>query len=134
MLLDLGGKDQVESANKREKRMNQQKKDLSMAVILISTIIMFFAFHTPRILTSVYEASTIQDVLYCRGKEKEYRGIWYLYIQLVVQLMMLVNCSINLPVYLLVSTPFRTTCRKYLLCWFTKESNDDQEMTEMIEL
>ena len=48
MLLDLGGKDQVESANKREKRMNQQKKDLSMAVILISTIIMFFAFHTPR--------------------------------------------------------------------------------------
>ena len=27
-----------------------------------------------RILTSVYEASTIQDVLYCRGKEKEYRG------------------------------------------------------------
>ena len=27
-----------------------------------------------RILTSVYEASTINSVLYCREKEKEYRG------------------------------------------------------------
>ena len=36
-----------ESTTKRN-RVNQQRKDCSLSIILIVTVIMFFIFHTPR--------------------------------------------------------------------------------------
>jgi hypothetical protein len=37
-----------------------------------------------------------------RGLLQGYLGIWYLYIQQLVQLLMLVNSALNLPIYLCV--------------------------------
>ena len=46
-------------------RVNQQKKDCNLSIILIVTVIMFLIFHTPRILISVYESASIQSVVLC---------------------------------------------------------------------
>ena len=67
--------------------MNQQKKDCSLSTILIVTVIMFFIFHTPRIIISVYEAVTIQNLVRCTERAKGYFLIWYLYVQAALQLL-----------------------------------------------
>ena len=68
-------------------RANQQRKDCNLSIILIVTVIMFFIFHTPRIIISVYEAVTIQNLVQCTDKGKAYYLIWYLYVQLLLQLL-----------------------------------------------
>ena len=67
--------------------MNQQKKDCNLSIILIVTVIMFFIFHTPRIIISFYEAVTIQSLVRCTEKGKGFFLIWYLYVQAALQLL-----------------------------------------------
>ena len=55
-------------------------------MILICTVFMFFLFHTPRGIMSIYEAITIQNVLQCSKKKKGFYTIWYLYVQAILQL------------------------------------------------
>ncbi|XP_023327392.1 uncharacterized protein LOC111700642 isoform X2 [Eurytemora carolleeae] len=92
-----------------KRRRIQQNKDCNLAVVLIFTIFMFLLCNTPRVMSSLIEAYTIKAELACQQKQKIYRGIWYLYTQLVVQFLMLINSSMNLPIYLGLSTHFRTT-------------------------
>ena len=62
------------------RRAAQEKRDYNLAVVLICTILMFLATHTPRIMTSMFEAVTIGSVLACQGKGQGYLRIWYLYL------------------------------------------------------
>ena len=68
-------------------RANQQNKDCNLSFILIVTVVMFFIFHTPRIIISIYEAVTIQNLVRCTEKQKGYFLIWYLYVQAALQLL-----------------------------------------------
>ena len=65
-------------------------------------------------MTSIYEAVTIHSVLKCHDANKGYMKIWYLYVQSTVQLLQLINASLNLPIYWCVGTSFKATLRKYL--------------------
>ena len=67
--------------------VNQQKKDCNLSFILIVTVVMFFIFHTPRIIISIYEAVTIQNLVRCTERQKGYFLIWYLYVQAALQLL-----------------------------------------------
>ena len=66
-------------------------------------------------MTSIYEALTIQSVLTCHDSNKGFLKIWYLYILSTVQLLQVVNASLNLPIYWCVGTSFKETLCKYLL-------------------
>ena len=68
-------------------------------------------------MTSIYEGFTIQSVLKCHDTNQGYLKIWYLYILSIVQLLQVVNASLNLPIYWFVGTTFKETLRKYLLMW-----------------
>ena len=71
----------------RERKVAQQKRDYNLAVVLICTILMFLATHTPRIMTGLFEAVTIGSVLACQGKGQGFLRIWYLYLLNVINLL-----------------------------------------------
>ena len=68
-------------------RRSQQRKDLNLSLILIMTVFMFFMFHLPRVLISIYEAFTTQQMVICGQKGLGYYHIWYLYAQATAQLL-----------------------------------------------
>ena len=109
-------------------RLNHQKADANNSLILISTVVMFFIFHSPRVIISIYEGITIQNVLTCNEKRKGFHTIWYLYVQNTLQfvqasacplkhvfifILQVMRCSSNLPIYMLVSDNFKN----YLSSW-----------------
>jgi len=103
-------------------RVNQQKKDCNLSIILIVTVIMFFIFHTPRIIISFYEAVTIQSLVRCTEKGKGFFLIWYLYVQAALQLLQVLNSSQNFPIYWSVGTGFKNTFKKQIKnCWFYRD-------------
>ena len=75
----------------RERRATQQSRDCNLAIILISTVVMFFLCHLPRVVTrftiailcsrvkninncSIYEAANIHSILDCRERGES----WFL--------------------------------------------------------
>ena len=62
-------------------RRSQHRLDLNLSLILIMTVFMFFMFHLPRVLISIYEAFTIKQMVICGQKGLGYYPIWYLYAQ-----------------------------------------------------
>eukprot|EP00092_Neocalanus_flemingeri_P093716 GFUD01119133.1.p1 GENE.GFUD01119133.1~~GFUD01119133.1.p1 ORF type:complete len:246 (-),score=49.89 GFUD01119133.1:20-757(-) len=88
-------------------RRTQHKIDLNLSLILLVTIILFFMFHTPRVIISIYEAFTIQKVVNCSQNGLGYYHIWYLYAQSVAQFLQVTRCSQNFPIYMWLNTAFR---------------------------
>ena len=72
---------------KSQRRKNQHRNNFNLTVILFVTVLMFFFFTIPRVLMSIYEAATIQNMLRCSKKRKGYYQIWYLYVQATLQLL-----------------------------------------------
>ena len=91
-----------------EKRIFEEKRELSLAVVLTFTVLMFLLTHTPRqkytqqigfffkssrvscyfrVMTSIYEALTIKSVLECQKRKRGYLKIWYLYVLSTIQLL-----------------------------------------------
>jgi len=91
----------------RERRATQQSRDCNLAIILISTVVMFFLCHLPRVVTSIYEAANIHSILDCREKGRDKTPIWFMYITNAVQLLMVVNASVNLPIFFFAGKTFR---------------------------
>ena len=94
----------------REMRANQQSRDLNLAIVLISSVLMFLCCHTPRsvlslcilsafslitlprLITSIYEAANIHSILHCRDKSKDKTPLWFMYITATVQFLMVNPC------------------------------------------
>jgi len=95
------------SVSSRGYSRSQQWKDINMSLVLISTVAMFFVCHTPRIFVSLYEATNIQSILNCRDKGKANTPLWFMFVTLAVQLLMVVNASFNLPIYFFAGQHFR---------------------------
>merc|ERR1711963_466977 len=91
----------------REMRANQQSRDLNLAIVLISSVLMFLCCHTPRLITSIYEAANIHSILHCRDKSKDKTPLWFMYITATVQFLMVANASFNLPIYFFAGKAFR---------------------------
>jgi len=91
----------------RERRATQQSRDCNLAIILVSTVVMFFLCHLPRVVTSIYEAANIHSILDCRDKGRDKTPIWFMYITNAVQLLMVVNASVNLPIFFFAGKTFR---------------------------
>jgi len=108
-------------------RVKQQKKDCNLTNILIVTVIMFFVFHTPRVIISVYEAITIQHLMSCTDKGKGYYHIWYLYVQAALQLLQVLNSSQNLPIYWNVGSGFKNTLTKQIKSIFSCFDRQDHD-------
>ena len=74
-----------------------------------------FCFHVSthslvrRLVTSVYEAANIQSILTCRDKRMDNTPTWFMFVTAAVQLLMVVNASFNLPIYLFAGQHFRDT-------------------------
>merc|ERR1711963_661082 len=66
----------------REMRANQQSRDLNLAIVLISSVLMFLCCHTPRLITNIY------SILHCRDKSKDKTPLWFMYITATVQFLM----------------------------------------------
>ena len=62
-----------------------------------------------RLVTSVYEAANIQSILTCRDKRMDNTPTWFMFVTAAVQLLMVVNASFNLPIYMLAGPNFRQT-------------------------
>merc|ERR1712130_738174 len=71
--------------------------------------------HLPRLLLSCYEGAMISSILHCQAKNKGITPIWYLYAMASVQLLQVVNTSLNFPIYWMVGN-FRETCLGLLPC------------------
>eukprot|EP00092_Neocalanus_flemingeri_P018501 GFUD01020026.1.p1 GENE.GFUD01020026.1~~GFUD01020026.1.p1 ORF type:complete len:416 (-),score=82.55 GFUD01020026.1:407-1654(-) len=98
-----------------EKRIAQQKRDCNLAVVLSFTVLMFLLTHLPRIMTSIYEGVTIRSVLKCHDTKQGYLKIWYLYILSTIQLLQVVNASLNFPIYWILGATYKATFSKNLL-------------------
>ena len=72
----------------REMRASQQSRDLNLAIVLISSVVMFLCCHIPRLITSVYEAANIHSILHCRELGKDKTPLWFMYVTATVQLLM----------------------------------------------
>ena len=66
-------------------------------------------------MTSIYEAVTIRSVLKCHDTNQGYLKIWYLYVLSTIQLLQVVNASLNLPIYWFVGTTFKAALSKNIL-------------------
>jgi len=100
----------------RERRATQQSRDCNLAIILVSTVVMFFLCHLPRVVTSIYEAANIHSILDCREKGRDKTPIWFMYITNAVQLLMVVNASVNLPIFFFAGKTFREVTINLLRC------------------
>jgi len=123
------------SVSKRN-RVNQQKKDCTLSIVLIVTVIMFFIFHLPRILISVIESATIKDVVNCAERGRGFLTIWYLYVQAALQLLQVMDSSQNLPIYLCVSSSFKKVLTAHMTSWVDclrgkKEGNISNSTTSL---
>jgi len=121
-----------DKAKQRERRLNQQSRDLNLAIVLISTVVMFFFCHFPRLVTSIYEAANIHSILDCREKGQDKTPLWFMYVTAAVQLLMVVNASLNLPIYFFAGKSFRETSLDLIRCFippfiirFDQEDNTD---------
>ena len=76
------------SVKMREMRASQQSRDLNLAIVLISSVVMFLCCHIPRLITSVYEAANIHSILHCREIGKDKTPLWFMYVTATVQLLM----------------------------------------------
>merc|ERR1711892_396659 len=101
----------------RERRISQQSKDINLAIVLISTVIMFFFCHLPRLVTSIYEAANIHSILDCREKGQDKTPLWFMYVTAAVQLLMVVNASLNLPIYFFAGKSFRESSLELVKCF-----------------
>merc|ERR1719481_1598462 len=89
------------------KLSQQRQKDSSLVLILSCTALSFFLLHTPRILTSLYEALTIQSQQVCSEKGKEFLSLWFLYTMAAMSTCLVLNASSNLLIYLVAGQAFR---------------------------
>ena len=71
----------------REMRVNQQSRDLNLAIVLISSVVMFLICHIPRLITSIYEVVNIHSILHCREQGKDKTPLWFMYVTATVQLL-----------------------------------------------
>ena len=62
-----------------------------------------------RLVTSVYEAAHIGSILTCQDRGMDNTPLWNMYVTAAVQLLMVVNASFNLPIYLFAGQHFRQT-------------------------
>ena len=106
----------------REMRVTQQSRDLNLAIVLISSVVMFLFCHTPRwykhwtfwfktfsylrLVTSVYEAANIHSILHCREKGKDKTPLWFMYVTATVQFLMVTNKA-----FCKFSSHYFTNCR-----------------------
>ena len=60
-----------------------------------------------RLVTSVYEAAHIGSILTCRDRGMDNTPLWYMFVTAAVQLLMVINASFNLPIYLFAGQHFR---------------------------
>jgi len=86
----------------------EHKTSLSSTTILLCTVTMFLICHSPRLFLSVYEAAMINSILHCQSKRLGITPIWYLYAMASVQLLQVINTSLNFPIYWFVGN-FRET-------------------------
>merc|ERR1711953_1246852 len=98
----------------REMRANQQSRDLNLAIVLISSVLMFLCCHTPRLVTSIYEAANIHSILHCRDRKKDKTPLWFMYVTATVQFLMVANASFNLPIYFFAGKAFRENTRQMM--------------------
>jgi len=121
----------------REMRANQQSRDVNLALVLISTVLMFLCCHTPRLITSIYEAANIHSILHCRDKKKDKTPLWFMYITATVQFLMVANASFNLPIYFFAGKAFRENTRQlvknfippFILKLYTSDTRDGSVST-----
>jgi len=118
----------------RERRATQQSRDCNLAIILVSTVVMFFLCHLPRVVTSIYEAANIHSILDCRDKGRDKTPIWFMYITNAVQLLMVVNASVNLPIFFFAGKTFREVTINILRCvlpnWVVASPERDTNLDE----
>merc|ERR1712096_2486 len=88
--------------------IEEHKTSLSSTTILLCTVTMFLICHSPRLFLSVYEAAMINSILHCQSKRLGITPIWYLYAMASVQLLQVINTSLNFPIYWFVGN-FRET-------------------------
>ena len=91
----------------REMRASQQSRDLNLAIVLISSVVMFLICHIPRLITSIYEVVNIHSILHCREQGKDKTPLWFIYVTATVQLLMVRTLDHYEFKFLFLSTRFQ---------------------------
>ena len=89
-------------------------------------------------VTSVYEAAHIGSILTCRDRGMDSTPLWTMFVTAAVKLLMVINASFNLPIYLFAGQHFRDTlcemlglrCEYLMASASNIDANDDLRAEE----
>lgn len=95
------------TANTRRRKMEDHLASIFMCYILV-----FLICHAPRLTVNIYELYSIKKALVCQKLGMEYFPIWSDYLVCVSNVFLVLNSSINILIYCILSSKFREECRK----------------------
>ena len=93
--------------------------EISLAKIMMRIVIIFIILNIPRVSLSIYEVSTIPNILECYERNCRYyisSKRWLL--DKIIRYLVILNSSINFFIYCFVGSNFRNTLNNVVLKWF----------------
>jgi len=96
----------VQTVNERRPRFED-----NLAAIFMGFVLVFLVCHTPRLLLNIHELATIREAMQCEQAGKNGFPLWSLILISVSHLLLVLNSSINILIYCLLSSKFREECR-----------------------
>ena len=83
----------------------RERKEAHLAMIMMSYVVVFLICNFPRLICNVYEVFNISYVMRCMGP------MWVRYMYTIMDLMLVINSSVNIMIYTAMSKDFRRELR-----------------------
>ena len=83
----------------------RERKEAHLAMIMMSYVVVFLICNFPRLICNVYEVFNISYVMRCMGP------MWVRYTYTIMDLMLVINSSVNIMIYTAMSKDFRRELR-----------------------
>ncbi len=95
----------VHNVNERRRRFED-----NLAAIFMGFALVFLLCHLPRLLLNIHELLTIKYALECTRRGQQGFSLWSLVLISVSHVLLVLNSSINILIYCLLSSKFREEC------------------------
>ena len=105
----------IETSKQRLSSSTKLAFEVSMARVMITIVIIFIIFNIPRMFLSLYEVSTIPNILDCYERQCPYyisSKRWLL--DSIIRFLVMLNSSINLIIHCFMGSSFRRTLKELI--------------------
>ena len=114
--------------NASKRRMSPSSKmalEINLAKIMMKIVIIFIILNIPRVSLSIYEVSTIPNILECYERHCRYHISSYRWLlDKIIRYLVILNSSSNFAIYCFAGSKFRTTLNNVGLKPFRRLIND----------